>query len=333
MGKTKDLTQVKVNQIEFLSCEKLSQREMASHCNVSKSSVLRVQRNMASRTSYTIHLTDGEDVERDERQRRKMIGSWCVLYDRRDSSRRLSYEADWRSVNVTSRTVQRRLHEMDCHAVRPRKVPQLTQRMKIKRLDFACRHANWTVEDWRRVAFSDESSFECQKATRQRIWQPSGSPAPVCQRVKHPTKIMMWGMFSYKGTGRLHVCESTMNSASYLQVLQTRMLPHFREWFPENDGVFMQDGAPCHTARVVKRYLDGINVPLLEWPENSPDLKPIVKRRLAAKTVTTKQQLIAEIIKIWHHDADMNEKLQALVDSMPRRIAKVIEAKGGHTKY
>ena len=40
----------------------------------------------------------------------------------------------------------------------------------------------------RMVAFSDESSFECQQATRQRVWLPAGSPRPVYQRVKHPTK-------------------------------------------------------------------------------------------------------------------------------------------------
>lgn len=117
------------------------------------------------------------------------------------------------------------------------------------------------------------------------------------------------------------------------------MLPQFREWFPGNDGIFMQDGAPCHTARVVKRYLADTNVALLEWPGNSPDLNPIenlwaiIKRRLAANTITTKQQMIAEVIRIWHHDQDITGMLHALVDSMPRRIANVIQAKGGHTNY
>ena len=72
------------------------------------------------------------------------------------------------------------------------------------------------------------------------------------------------------------------------------MLPQLREWFPGNDVIFMQDGAPCHTARVVKRYLNDANVVLLEWPGSrsgrSPDLNPIanlwaiVKRRSAANS-------------------------------------------------
>ena len=149
----------------------------------------------------------------------------------------------------------------------------------------------------------------------------------------------MWGMFSYHGTGRLHVCEGSMNAASYLQVVQLRVLHQFREWFPDNDGIFMQDGAPCHTARVVKRYLHDVNIPLLDWPGNSPDLNPIenlwslIKRRLAAETITTKQQLISKIIHIWYHDPNMNDMLHNLVDSMPRRIASVINAIGGHSKY
>ena len=103
MGKTKDLTQAKVNQIEFLSLEKLLVAMFRSHqfCEF----------NGTWHLDLRIHLTDGEDMERDEKQRRKMIGSWCVLFDRRDSSRRLSYEADWRSVALMSHHV---LFSGDC---------------------------------------------------------------------------------------------------------------------------------------------------------------------------------------------------------------------------
>ena len=146
-------------------------------------------------------------------------------------------------------------------------------------------------------------------------------------------------MFSYHGTGRLNVCEGSMNAVSYLQVMQTRMMPQLREWFPDNDGVFMQDSAPCHTARIVKRYLEEQHVTVLDWPGNSPDLNPIenlwaiIKRRLATQTITTKQQLIAKVIDVWLRDPSINDILHKLVDSMPRRIAEVIAAQGGHTKY
>ena len=35
-----------------------------------------------------------------------------------------------------------------------------------------------------------------------------------------------------------------------------RLLPQVRDWFPNGESfVFMQDGAPCHTARSVKAFL------------------------------------------------------------------------------
>jgi hypothetical protein len=38
--------------------------------------------------------------------------------------------------------------------------PRLSQRMMDAGLDFARRYQNWTVEDWKKVMFSDESHFE-----------------------------------------------------------------------------------------------------------------------------------------------------------------------------
>ena len=36
----------------------------------------------------------------------------------------------------------------------------------------------------------------------------------------------------------------------------------------------MQDGAPCHRAKVTTNFLRE-NIAVLEWPGNSPDLNPI----------------------------------------------------------
>ena len=78
-----------------------------------------------------------------------------------------------------------------------------------------------------------------------------------------------------------------------------------REWFPNGEPfVFMQDRAPCHSARSVKSYLEEENIPLLPWPGNSPDLNPIrniwelVKREVAKEMITTETRLIEKIIQV-----------------------------------
>lgn len=46
----------------------------------------------------------------------------------------------------------------------------------------------------------------------------------------------------------------------------------------------------------------------------------------------TRNELIAGLIRVWHHEL-AEDLLQKLVESMPRRCAAVIKARGGATKY
>ncbi|GFT56060.1 uncharacterized protein TNCV_76051 [Trichonephila clavipes] len=56
-------------------------------------------------------------------------------------------------------------------------------------------------------------------------------------------------------------------------VLQNRFIPQLEEWFPNGEPyIFMQDGTPCHTAPFIKAVLAEQNIPLLDWPGNSPDM-------------------------------------------------------------
>jgi len=48
-----------------------------------------------------------------------------------------------------------------------------------------------------------------------------------------------------------------------------------REAFPENEGLFQQDLAPCHASKKVKEFFKKQNVNVLESPRNSPDLNQI----------------------------------------------------------
>ena len=79
----------------------------------------------------------------------------------------------------------------------------------------------------------------------------------------------------YKGSGRIHVVEGTMNVQKYISMLQDRMEPQTKEWFGGNDCIFMQDRAPHHTAKACKKHLVDKDIILLDWPGNSPDLNPI----------------------------------------------------------
>ncbi len=99
------------------------------------------------------------------------------------------------------RTVYRRLIERGYKRVVPERKPCLTAAMRKKRLQWARRYAHYTVQDWRKVCFSDESSFQCADAASRRVWHQPGTLKPTTPTVKFPTKVMVWSAMSYKGTG------------------------------------------------------------------------------------------------------------------------------------
>ncbi len=78
-------------------------------------------------------------------------------------------------------------------------------------------------------------------------------------------------------------------------------------------------------------------IPVLNWPANSPDLNPIenlwgiVKRKMRYARPNNAEELKATIRATWALITP--EQCHRLIDSIPRRIAAVIQAKGAPTKY
>ena len=78
----------------------------------------------------------------------------------------------------------------------------------------------------------------------------------VSQRVKHPTQVMIWSIISSKGIGNLYFVDGTMNSQLYLQELRNELRPQLRRWHRKTEGFqCIHDGAPCHRAHAIKKYL------------------------------------------------------------------------------
>ncbi len=72
--------------------------------------------------------------------------------------------------NISERTTRRTLKQMGFSSRRPHRVPLLSAKNRKRRLQFAQAHQNWTIEDWRNVAWSDESRF-MQRQSDGRIWR------------------------------------------------------------------------------------------------------------------------------------------------------------------
>ena len=68
---------------------------------------------------------------------------------------------------------------------------------------------------------------------------------------------------SAQGPGRLYIVIGVMRQVKYIQMLQARLLLQMVAWFPHGGGIYMQDGAPCHTVKAVIEFLRQENIPLL----------------------------------------------------------------------
>ena len=63
------------------------------------------------------------------------------------------------SLNVSADTVRCSLKEQGLRAFTKKKKPRLSARHKHQRLEFAKSHKAWTLEDWSRVIWSDETKI------------------------------------------------------------------------------------------------------------------------------------------------------------------------------
>ncbi len=219
--------------------------------------------------------------------------------------------------------------------------PLLNNRQRQKRLAWAKDKKDWTAAEWSKVMFSDESKF-CISFGNQgpRVWRKRGEAQnPCCLRssVKFPQSVMVWVAMSSAGVGPLCFLRSKVNTAVYQEVLEHFMLPAADQLYGDADLIFQQDLAPAHSAKATSTWFKDHGIPVLNWPANSPDLNPIenlwgiVKRKMRYARPNNAEELKATIRATWALITP--EQCHGLIDSMPRRIAAVIQAKGAPTKY
>ena len=106
----------------------------------------------------------------------------------------------------------------------------------------------------------------------QHVRRSAGEPLNsfhIQQAPKHPPKKMFWGCFTFKGTGRLCPIEGMMNSTKYQEILETKLVPSMRQSFPDGNGIFQQDNAPCHTSKKMLTFFQKAKLTVLDWPGNS----------------------------------------------------------------
>jgi transposase len=247
---------------------------------------------------------------------------------------------------VTPQTVRNVLKENNFRSVIKKKCPLLKKQHRIRCLKFAQYHENWTVEDWKRVLWSDETKINrIGSDGRAYTWKQKGEP--LSDRTTTPTvkhgggnNLMVWGCMGWNGVGKLIEVQGIMDAQQYCDILDDGLVESYEKLeMAEEERIFQQDNDPKHTSKRATQWFEDNDIQVLSWPAQSPDLNPIehlwvhLKRALQKYPTPPKgvHELWERVEEEWNKIPA--ETCQKLIESLPRRIRAVIKAKGGHTDY
>ena len=155
---------------------------------------------------------------------------------------------------IAKRTVRHALcKELKLKSYKPVKKPLLSAKNIRDRIAF-CKHSqHWTVEQWKKVLFSDETLIKQFQTAKSYVRRPSGcryESKYTVSTVKNSSSVMVWGAISGQGRGGLWIMpkNSTITGQMYLSILQEK-LPPFMHIL--DCDYFQQDGASVHTCKLV----------------------------------------------------------------------------------
>ena len=152
--------------------------------------------------------------------------------------------------------------------------------------------------------------------------------------------MMVWGCILWEGVGYACKIDGKMDGDLYVSILEEDLQASLEFYDKtQQDIIFQQDNDPKHTSKVAKAWFQDNNLQVLQWPAQSPDLNPIehcwqhLKKKLGEY-----EHPPSGILELWERvqkewEGIPKEVCQDLISSMPRRVAAVLKAKGGYTKY
>ena len=235
-------------------------------------------------------------------------------------------------ISVSKSTIHRTLQKMDYSKPFPSLVPMLSEKNRLKRIEWAQRNEN---KHWCHAIFSDEASFWLH-ARKVRMWT-KGSKKRVIPSVKHSSKVHIWAAFSSVGTFPLCIFSQNLDAAFFVKILEWHLLAnaevyHAKRWF------LIQDNDPKHTSKLAKKWMsDNIPNNVLDWPSQSPDLNPIenifawMKNQLNRNRPRKIADLKTRLEEIW--DSITPEFLKPYYKSMRRRCELCIRNNGYKINY
>ena len=237
-----------------------------------------------------------------------------------------------KACNVSHMTVKNILRDQNFTYKRTQKRVKVDEETKENRIAFA-REMEANESDWGFTIFTDECSFWLNKCQPSKSWSNGQNDRE--SQGSHGPKIHCWGAISARGALKIELFEDNLNAWTYQGIIRRR-LPEIKRLYPEG-WVWQQDGSGVHRAVTIQKYIDETMPKILLWPPYSPDLSPIeniwgwLKGEVNKDLPMTINALKKSIRKHWKRIDE--QFLAPYIDSMPQRMAMVIENEGEPIKY
>ena len=110
---------------------------------------------------------------------------------------------------LSDRSVHRALRRRGYKPVKPTKKPGLIEANKITRLKWCLDYEHWTLDDWKKVIWSNETSVTWGgQRGRIRVWRMSSKAYNyhcICRWWKGFKEFMFWGCFLWYGKGPCYI--------------------------------------------------------------------------------------------------------------------------------
>lgn len=198
------------------------------------------------------------------------------------------------------------------------------------------------------ILMTDESLFTLSNVihpSQSRVWSPTKPEQPQ-ERPMQPPRILVWCGISAQSIIGPYYFDNAVNTDTYLEMLQTFLIPTLRRLRLVRRTIFQQDGAGAHTAGRVLDYLHEVfgdrvisRKCELAWPARSPDLTApdfflwgTLKHKVKVRKPTTIENLKAvleEEIQILNQDKSL---LNRVLNNAIFRMRECVRKDGGHIR-
>ncbi len=109
-------------------------------------------------------------------------------------------------------------------------------------LKWARTYEKWTTRQWRKVLFSDKSTFiQFQQERQGKVQREPGeelNPDCISVTVKHSPSKMFQGYFSWNELEPIVPLNSSVTGKTYAETIQKYVVPTLQKYFPHGNKIF-----------------------------------------------------------------------------------------------